>query len=228
MTFLGAAPTDGGMQEYVLVRSDHAFAIPDTLSDEASALVEPLSVAVHGVSRAHIREGSSVLVIGAGPIGVLCAIVASNNGAGTVTIIDPDADRCELARSLTGAEILDQTGLGQRANSFDVALECSGSSQGLNSAIQSVMEDGKIVVLGVGVDRLDIPMNVLQEGEITITGSHRYRDTWPRAIELLANGVVDVSKFVTHRFVFEAALDAILAPRTQVGVLKAIIRISKG
>jgi L-iditol 2-dehydrogenase len=227
MTFLGAAPTDGGMQEYLLVPSDHAFAIPDDMSDEAAALVEPLSVALHGVSRARIRAGDSVLIIGAGPIGVLCAVVAAAEGAANVAIVDPDGGRRDIAASLTRADVLTETELTVVANSFDAVLECSGSNLGLTSAIESVRQDGRIVVLGVGVDRLDVSMNLVQEEEVSITGSHRYRNTWPRAIKLLSTGVVCPEKFVTHRFTLEDGQNAILAHRAVPGVLKAAILLSK-
>lgn len=225
MHFLGAAPTDGAMQEYVVVRDDHAFAVPDTVSDEAAALIEPLSVALWGVGRARLQRDESVVIVGAGPIGVLCALVALAKGAASVVLVDPADGRRQLAASLTGAQVVTPEDL-RNSGGFDVALECSGSDAGLSTALHSVREDGRVVVLGVGVDRLDIPMNTLQEGEVTVTGSHRYRNTWPAAIDLVASGEVDPTTLITGKFSLDQAEEAILAPRTDPRSLKACICLS--
>lgn len=226
MHFLGAAPTDGAMQEYVAVREDHAFALPDTVSDEAAALIEPLSVALWGVGRARLQRGESVVIVGAGPIGVLCALVARAKGANSVVLVDPADGRRQLAARLTGARVVAPADLEEPDGSFDVALECSGSDSGLETALRSVRDDGRVVVLGVGVDRLDIPMNTLQEGEISVTGSHRYRNTWPAAIDLVARGEVDPTTLITKKFSLDQAEEAILASRTDPSSLKACVHLS--
>lgn len=123
MHFLGAAPTDGALQEYVVVPSDHAFSVPETLSDDAAALIEPLSVAIWGVSRARIEAGASVLIVGAGPIGVLCALVAAMYGPSVVVLSDPSEGRRRRAREITGATAVEPAGIDEMSRSFDVVLE---------------------------------------------------------------------------------------------------------
>lgn len=228
MRFLGAAPTDGAMQEYVVVPSDHAFAVPDEVSDEAAALIEPLSVALWGLSRAGLKAGESVLIVGAGPIGVLCALVASTKGADHIVILDPIAERRERATAITGFPARARTdGDPMHLERFDVVLECSGSAPGLATATASVRRGGgRVVVVGVGVDRLEVPMQLIQEGEVTVTGSHRYRETWPDAIELIARGRIDVDALVTSHFALEQVQEAILSPQRTPGSLKVCIDVS--
>lgn len=223
MRFLGAAPTDGAMQEYVVVPSDHAFAVPDEVSDEAAALIEPLSVALWGIRRSRLTAGESVLVVGAGPIGVLCALVASAQGADRIVILDPDEKRRSRAAAITGALAEADPASG---GDFDVVLECSGSVPGLQTATSSVREGGRVVVIGVGVERLEVPMQLIQEGEVTVTGTHRYRDTWPAAIALIAGGQIDVDALVTSHFTLDQVREAILASRTVPGSLKVCIDVS--
>ena len=125
MHFLGAAPTNGAMQEYVVVPSDHAFAIPDEVSDEAAALIEPLSVALWAIRRSGIRARESVLIVGAGPIGVLCALVAAAKKAGSVVISDPDERRRQRAADLTGATACSPADVDAgHSEHVDVVLEC--------------------------------------------------------------------------------------------------------
>lgn len=228
MRFLGAAPTDGAMQEYVVVPSDHAFAVPDEVSDEAAALIEPLSVALWGLSRARLATGESVLIVGAGPIGVLSALTAAAKGAGRILILDPNKERCERATAITGAPTqapsdADPT----HPERFDVVLECSGSQPGLTTATDSVRHGGgRVVVVGVGVDRLEVPMQLIQEGEVTVTGSHRYRDTWPEAIMLIAQGQINVDSLVTSHFTLEQVEQAVLTPKQTPSSLKVCIALS--
>ncbi len=227
MRFLGAAPTDGAMQEYVVVPSDHAFVVPDEVSDEAAALIEPLSVALWGLSRSRFTAGESVLIVGAGPIGVLCALVASAKAAERIVILDPNEERRTRATAITGAPAQAPSDADpMHLERFDVVLECSGSEPGLRTATASVRQGGRVVVVGVGVERLEVPMQLIQEGEVTVTGSHRYRDTWPAAIELIAQGHVNVDALVTSHFALEQVREAILAPRQTPGSLKVCVDVS--
>lgn len=227
MRFLGAAPTDGALQEYVIVPADHAHPVPDSVSDDAAALIEPLSVAIWGVSRARLQDGESVLIIGAGPIGVLCALVAQTHNPRQIVIADPSEGRRSRAASITAAMPVLPDDLRDRVPAFDVVFECSGSRSGLDAAMSAVHEAGRVVLLGVGVDRLDIPMNLLQEGEVTVTGSHRYRDTWPAAISMIARNTLDPVRIVTAHYTLDRAEEAILAPRTDPTALKVCIDVRR-
>ena len=226
MRFLGAAPADGALQEFVVVPADHTFAVPETLSDEAAALVEPLSVAIWGVARARPRASDAILIIGAGSIGVLCALVADTTGPSSVVLVDPNEQRRERAAQLTGATAIPPGDVVALSRSFDVVLECSGSASGLASALASVREGGQVVIIGVGVDRLDVAMNVIQEGEVSLSGSHRYRDTWPEAISMITRGDLDPAQLVTAHFPLEQAAAAISDARTNPASLKVCIDVA--
>lgn len=227
MRFYGAAPEDGAMQEYLAVVADHAHAVPDGLSDAAAALLEPLSVAVRATSRAAIGHTSKVLITGAGPIGLLVAQVARAGGASDVTIVDPSDQRRAMAaawvdRALTPAEHAERTA-DPDTPAVDSLLECSGSSQALAASAPTVVGGGRLVLVGVGPTTLSLPMDLVQERELIITGCHRYRDTWPEAIALAASGGVDLDALVTHRYPLDGLGSALARPSP--GTVKAIIEI---
>jgi L-iditol 2-dehydrogenase len=211
MRFLGAAPYDGAFQEYVVVPEDRAFAIPDSVSDEAAALLEPLSVALWANSRAETGEGETVVIVGAGPVGVLCAMVAKERGVASVTMVDRAKERRDRARAIIGATVLAPSQFVDAGASFDIVVECSGSAAGSASAAAAVRTEGRLVIVGVGAERLDLPMNLVQEGEVRITGSHRYRGTWPTAVAMAAEGRVDLDALVSARFPLEEAAAALRA-----------------
>ena len=211
------------MQEYIAVPADSAHTVPDQVSDAAAALIEPLSVAIHAVGRVPIGPGHHVLVSGAGPIGLLVARLAHRRGAAAVWLVDPNADR--LAYADEPIHVASTDGWAARASRVDVALECSGSSAGLTAALSSLRHEGSLVIVGVGPRTWELPLDAIQERELTITGSHRYRHTWPEAIQMVAQGEVDLDGLITHSFPLDEAAAALSVTRTDPAALKAIVHL---
>lgn len=141
-------------------------------------------------------------------------------------LVEPSVERREQAAQLTGATVVPPKDVAALRHTFDVVLECSGSASGLESALASVREGGRVMIIGVGVDRLDIPMNFIQEGEVSVSGSHRYRDTWPDAISMITRGDLDPAHLVTAHFPLEQAESAIVDAHTNPASLKVCIDVA--
>lgn len=221
MCFVGAGTIDGAMQEYLTVPTGSAYPVPDHVTDTAAALIEPLSVAIHAVGRAHDLPARHVLVSGAGPIGHLIAQLAHRRGAASVSLVDPNGDRLSYARDPVRVATPESWVAGSPR--IDVAFECSGSNTGLAAALSSLRPEGSLVIVGVGPRTIELPMDAIQEGELTITGSHRYRHTWPEAIQMAARADVDLDALISHHFPLDEAATALSVTRTDTAALKAVI-----
>jgi L-iditol 2-dehydrogenase len=220
MEFFAAPPTDGAFREYVTLPSIFAHEIPDGISIEAAALLEPVSCAIHSTRQARIGLGSRVLISGAGPIGLLLVQLSRALGAATITVTDPHRERLSTAerfgatRALLSSEPI--SGL------HDAFIDASGASSAIHSGIMALDRLGVAVLVGIGELDVAVPVEHILSNEIILTGSFRYRDTWPLAIELVSSGKVDVDSFVTARFgldEIEQALSTTKAP----GNIKSVV-----
>jgi len=223
--FYGAWPVDGSFSEYAIVDDDFAHAIPDAMTDEQAALVEPVSVAVHAARRGGVALGSRVLVTGAGPIGVLCAQVARASGATEIIITDPVAHRREFALAHGADVALDPAtaDLDVYAEHFDVYIDASGNGPAILSALPTIRPGGTAVLVGMGGLQLEIPIAMIQHREITLTGTFRYVNTWPAAIELIVSGAIDATSLVTGRYGLEDVEEALLKSTTDPVSIKTMI-----
>ncbi|WP_392544298.1 2,3-butanediol dehydrogenase [Oryzobacter telluris] len=208
----GLSAETGGLAQYAVLKEYQVSTIPDEVSDIEGAVVEPASVAAYGIDRVGIRGGDIVLVTGAGPIGILSALYADALGASTVIIAEPNPNRAALATSLDIGPVLDPTGEGfaaavaelTRGAGVDVVAECSGSTPGLTTAMDSVRTRGSIVQTGLHTKPATIDAMRLSEKDISYIGSWCYLITdWPRIIRLIASGKYPVAKAVTARIGLE-------------------------
>jgi L-iditol 2-dehydrogenase len=224
MRFLATPPVDGALCEYVAVPEAFAHPVPDTLSDDAAALLEPLSVGVWACQKGRIGPGRRVLVNGAGPIGLVSAQCARAFGASDVAVADVNARRLRLARDL-GATTVDvsQTSLADAGVEPDVLLECSGHPAAIRSALLTVARAGRAVLVGMGGDEVPLPLSYVQNREIELTGTFRYANTWPTAIALAAAGLVDLDRLVTAHFGLADAENALTAGSTDPDAVKSIV-----
>jgi L-iditol 2-dehydrogenase len=145
--FFATPPVHGAFARYVAIHEDFAFPLPDSLSNEAGALIEPLSVALWACWRGGVGADTSVLVTGAGPIGLLCAQVALALGATDVLVTDVNAARLEPAARY-GARTLDVSVEPLRTTA-DVLLECSGVASALDDGIRALRPAGRAVCVGM-------------------------------------------------------------------------------
>ncbi|MFJ4285654.1 NAD(P)-dependent alcohol dehydrogenase [Paenarthrobacter nicotinovorans] len=223
--FYGAWPVDGSFAEYVIVDDDFAHAVPEEISDEQAALLEPLSVAVHAARRAGVKAGDKVLITGAGPIGVMNVQVAKALGASEVVISDPIAHRRDFALAHGADVALDPTtnGLDDYAEYFDVYIDASGNARAILPAFPAVKRGGTACLVGMGGDELNVPIAMIQHREITLTGTFRYVNTWPTAIALLASGAVDVEGIVTGRYGLEDVEESLMKAKKDPMAIKTMV-----
>lgn len=224
--FFATPPIDGAFTNYVTIHEDFAFTLPDKLSDNAGALIEPLSVGIWSCRKAGIEAGDHVLVSGAGPIGLLAMQVALAQGATEVTITDVAPARLEMAQK-TGAtrtinvaeEPLEDAGV-----EVDALIECSGNQRALNDGIRCIRPAGTAVVVGMGPgEESSIPLAFIQNHEVWLTGTFRFANTYPAAIELAATGKVDLDAIVTGYYGLEDTEEALQATRKDPGNVKPMV-----
>ncbi len=201
----------GYAQEFFLARAEQIVPLPASFSFEQGALVEPVAVGVHTVSRAGTMAGLNVVVLGAGPIGNFVGQVARAAGA-KVLMTDLSEYRLEIAKrcglrsvSLAGRETLkDASARVFRAKGFQKAFECAGAEAALNEAIDAIQKGGVIVAVGVYGDRPRVNMGLVQDRELTLTGTLMYqRRDFLKAVRLMSSGALVTAPLETIHFPFE-------------------------
>jgi L-iditol 2-dehydrogenase len=191
------------------------FPLPDAIDDESGALLEPLGVALHAVDLAKLRVGSSVAILGAGPIGLMLLQVARLAGADPVFVTDPLAWRLEWAERLGGipvagdenvvCEVLRHT----QGRGVDVAIEAAWAGESVSQAAEMSRLGGRLVVVGIsGDDRLELKASTARRKGLTIVMSRRMKHVYPRAMALVQRGAVDLQGLVSHRYPLAYAVEA--------------------
>jgi L-iditol 2-dehydrogenase len=197
--FHGTPPVDGTLSEFVTVQSELAYTVPDEISDNAAALLEPLSVGIWANRKARTQIGSSLLIAGAGPIGLVTTKVAHAVGATRIVVTDVNPIRLSAALA-SGATAIAVAGSDNIAGDFDAFIDCSGSSAAIAAGVRLVRPAGSVVLVGMGADELSLPLGIVQQRELVITGTFRYANTWPTAIALAASGRVSLDDLVTGEY----------------------------
>jgi L-iditol 2-dehydrogenase len=237
--FLATPPYDGNLARYHVHAADFCYKLPDNVSFEEGALLEPLSVGVHACRRASISIGQSVLICGAGPIGLVSLLTAKAMGAATVTVTDISTSRLEFAKKL-GADFtftiepsVDSRSAadaiaGMIGQQPDVTIECSGAESSLQTGIYATKSGGVMVLVGLGPAEVRVPIVNAAVREVDIRGVFRYANTYPTALAMVASGAVNVKPLVTHRFKLEETLEAFEIARTGAGgAIKVMIKCCK-
>lgn len=209
-------PFDGMCSHLYAHPAKWVFKLPDNVSFEEGALVEPLAVAVHACRRAGIAAGQNVLICGAGPVGLLTMLCAKAMAINKLCITDVIQSRLDLAKKIgadhailvsSSQELRDQVkeAMGQLV---DVAIDCCGSPHTVPPAILCTRPGGVVAVVGLGGEKASISLPDVVMNEVDIRGVSRYLNCYPIALSLLSTGAVDVRPLVTHRFQLSEAADA--------------------
>jgi L-iditol 2-dehydrogenase len=214
--FFATPPVDGAMAEYAVIRADLAHRIPDSVSYDAGALVEPLAVGVYSARLTGVGPGDTVVILGAGPIG-LCALLACRQaGARNVLVSDPMPNRLAVASRLGAAAVVNPleddiaTALAgiSPGRGADALLDTAGNRAAAETAPELMRRGGSIAVIGLPPDdRITYRMNVVASRQLSIHGVFRYANAYPAAISLAA-GLRSVDDVVTHRFPLREAVSA--------------------
>uniref|UniRef100_A0A1A8K5Y1 Sorbitol dehydrogenase n=1 Tax=Nothobranchius kuhntae TaxID=321403 RepID=A0A1A8K5Y1_NOTKU len=235
--FCATPPDDGNLCRYYTHNANFCYKLPDNVTFEEGALIEPLSVGIHACRRAGVTLGSTVLICGAGPIGLVSLLAAKAMGASQVIITDLSAERLTMAKEL-GADfqltVKREDGAHQLAQKVEdtlgarpqITIECTGVESCVQTAIYATQSGGVVVLVGLGAVMCTVPLINAAVREVDIRGVFRYCNTWPMAISMLASGKVNVKPLVTHRFPLEQAVQAFETTRQGLGI-KVMLKCDK-
>jgi L-iditol 2-dehydrogenase len=225
MQFFATPPVDGAFCDYVTIGAGYAHRVPDSVSDDAAALCEPLSVGIAAVRKAGLDGGSRVLITGAGPIGIVLAQLARAYGATEIVVSDPDESRRERAEDFGATTVIDPTLQSIGELNVDAFIDASGAPSAVVDGIHALRPAGTAVLVGLGAESMELPTQLIQNRELILTGVFRYANTWPTAIALIESGRVDLDTMVTARFPLEKAAEALDSDRTP-GSVKTVVAVS--
>jgi L-iditol 2-dehydrogenase len=210
--FLATPPFNGAFCEYIAIRSDFVFPIPDNMSYEEAALVEPLSVGIHAVRRGKLVPGETVAIFGMGPIGLLAAVAAKSYGAKRIIGVDLESFRLDKALQMGATDVInirdeDSNEVIKKlthGRGADLAIETAGNGKALQSALSSVRRGGRVVIVGLP-PQSETPLNVphIVDNEIDIMGVFRYRNTYPAGIDILSSGEIKLEPIITDKMKLE-------------------------
>jgi len=231
--FLGCpGQIDGCLSEYIVMPEESCFPIPDHMSFTEAAISEPLAIGVYAVRQSIPMKGAKVGILGFGPIGMSVLLPAKAYGADTFYVTDKIDERLKVAKevgaSWTGNP--DKIDVAEAINKeekmqLDVVFECCGQQDAIDNALEILKPGGKLMLIGIPeVDKLCFKMDLMRRKEITVVNVRRQIHSVQEALDLIADGRVDVSKMATHNYSFKdtkAAFD--LVAGYQDGVMKAMI-----
>lgn len=207
--FFATPPDHGAFCSFVNHKADFCFKLPDNVSLEEGAMIEPLSTGIFAARVAPVKMGDTVAITGAGPIGLMNLLAARAAGATNVIISDMVESRLEVAREI-GATQTVQGGAAElkaaaheltEGRGADVGIECAGHPSALAANIGAVRAGATIVLIGMlAGDSAPVDINDLIVREITLRPIFRYNNTFPTGVDLLASGKVDVKPLISKRF----------------------------
>ncbi|KAB8131003.1 NAD(P)-dependent alcohol dehydrogenase [Gracilibacillus oryzae] len=224
VVFMATPPVDGAWADYVSVRSDFLFPIPNDMSYEEGALLEPFSVGIHAMNRGKIKPSDRILITGLGPIGLLAIQAAKMYGVKEIYATDVVKFRQDLAKELGVTAVIDPTkeNIDERldaltkGNGIDAAIETSGNTFAINDALKSVKRGGRIVLVGMPVSS-ETPVDIthLVDSEHDVYGLFRYANTYPNAIQAVSKSDLAIEKIITHKYKLDDIKEAIEKARLE-------------
>jgi L-iditol 2-dehydrogenase len=219
-TETGILRRDGALATRLVFPARAAHRVPSHVDARDAALIEPLAVSMRGVRRTGARSGDPLGIVGAGTIGMLCALTARALGIGPVEIVERDEHRRAFARSLGFAASA------RPSARLPHVVEAAGSPAGAAAAVSMTAEGGVVGLLGLtGADTVPVDLDAVVIRDLTVVGSLGSPSIWPEAIELVASGQVSPSVLVSHEFALEDLASAFaVAGSRAAGVRKVLAR----
>lgn len=203
----------GALAEFVQVRPDMVRKLPNIISDNAGALIEPSAVALHAINQANLCAGDGLLIVGGGPIGLLCAAWAKHKGLPLVALTESDPFRQTFANNSgfvdtvmdAQAEKLGRALRDLSGGGFDAAIETSATDGGLQTALSALKPRGKMVLAGINMARQSVNTLMMTLKEVTMQGSMAYLpDEFDTVIDCMAQKEFNVETLVTSTVTLEA------------------------
>ncbi|XP_026325929.1 sorbitol dehydrogenase-like [Hyposmocoma kahamanoa] len=226
----------GNLCRYYKHVSDFCHKIPENLTMEEGAAVQPLAIAIHACNRAGIKMGSKLLILGAGPIGVLCAMVAKAMGVTKILMTDVVESRLKTAKGLgadytllTKKDDVEQEIQDKIVNLLgskpDVAIDACGYGSVQRIAMLVTKTGGTVLVVGIADSVVEVPLSQALLREVDIKGSFRIVRTYEPALEAVSSGAIDLKKFITHHFDIGQVKEALQLAKTG-EAMKIIIHLN--
>lgn len=233
--FFATPPVQGALKDYVVHPEDMCFKLPDNVSTKEGALVEPLSVGLHACRQGGVTLGNSVVILGAGCIGLCTLLSAKAFGASEIIVVDLFEKRLEFAKKMGATHVINgkEEDVIARVNELlrgkgaDVVLETAGAPKTIYQTSLFAKPGGTVVLVGIAVQNdLQYNFGQVMSKELTIKSVFRYRNLYPTAIAAISSGTIDVNQIVTHEFNFEdtkLAFDTVIADAEN--VVKGVIKL---
>ena len=235
VVFLATPPVQGCYMNYIAFPANMAFKLPDNIGTKEGALVEPLAVGIHSANLAQIKPGDSVLILGAGCIGLVTMLACKAYGATDITVVDIVPKRLEAAKKLGATHTINAafTDLESEINKLtdgqgiEKVFEAAGSPATIVLTPHVVKRGGVIVLVGIAaVEEISFNFAKIMAKEIRMESVFRYRNIYPQAIAAISGGLIDVSGIVTHEFDFDDIQNAFeSAIRNKDEIVKAVIKM---
>ena len=233
--FLATPPVQGCYENYIAFPENMCFKLPDNISTKEGALVEPLSVGMHAANQGDVKLGDSVVILGAGCIGLVTLLACKAHGATDITVVDVIPKRLDYALKLGATRVIN----GREADAVgevdkltdsagvDKVFETAGSPITIQQTPYMVKNGGTIVLVGISAqEKIEYNFAKIMAKEARIESVFRYRNIYPQAIAAIADGIIDVSGIVTHEFDFDDIQEAFdCAINNKDEVVKAVIKI---
>uniref|UniRef100_G1Q0Y0 Sorbitol dehydrogenase n=1 Tax=Myotis lucifugus TaxID=59463 RepID=G1Q0Y0_MYOLU len=230
--FCATPPNDGNLCRFYKHNANFCYKLPDNVTFEEGALIEPLSMGIHTCRQAGITLGNKVFVCGAGPIGLVNLLVAKAMGAAQVVVTDLSASRLSKAKEVRADFVLQITKespqeIASKVEGLlgckpEVTIECTGAEAAIQVGTYATCPGGTMMLVGLGSKMVNVPLVHAAIREVDIKGVF-FCNTWPMAISMLASKSVNVKSLVTHRFPLEKALEAFETSKKGLG-LKVMIK----
>ncbi len=216
VTFWATPPVHGILAPYALHPAAFTYKLPDNVSFEEGALVEPFAIGMQAAAKASITPGDVAVVIGAGTIGIMVALAALAGGCSKVIISDVSAHKLNIAASYNGVEPVNvakaslEAAVNAQTDNWgaDIVFEASGNPKVYDDMIKAVRPGGTLVLVGLPPDRVPFNVNNAIAKEIRIETVFRYANVFDRALALIASGKVDLKPLISETYVFEDAIAA--------------------
>lgn len=233
--FLATPPVQGCYENYIAFPENMCFKLPKNISTKEGALVEPLSVGMHAANQGDVKLGDSVVILGAGCIGLVTLLACKAHGATDITVVDVIPKRLDYAMKLGATRVIN----GKEVNAVeemdkltggagvDKVFETAGSPVTIQQTPYMVKNGGTIVLVGISAqEKIEYNFAKIMAKEAKIESVFRYRNIYPQAIAAIADGMIDVSGIVTHEFDFDDIQEAFdCAINNKDEVVKAVIKI---
>ncbi len=235
VVFLATPPVQGCYENYIAFPANMAFKLPENISTKEGALVEPLAVGIHSANQGQVKMGDSVVILGAGCIGLVTLLACKAYGATDITVVDVVPKRLEVAKKLGATRTINAAETDVLAEmdrltggaGTDKVFETAGSPKTIAQTPHLVKRGGTIILVGIAAqEEISFNFAKIMAKEVKIESVFRYRNIYPQAIAAISEGLIDVSGIVSHEFAFADIQKAFeCAIQNKNDVVKAVIKM---